>query len=102
MKQRPPIQTNHSVADLRQVLDKVLSRMGISAEDLITILESDQGFIGSAEVASLLGIERQTLRVWISDGKLPEGFPQPYKVNRTNKWLRKDVNAYFANLTNKV
>ena len=58
--------------------------------------EQNQRYISSNEVAYLLDIKPQTLRKQICSDSLPQGFPRPLKCNGRNKWIRSDINAYFA------
>ncbi|MDV7024314.1 helix-turn-helix transcriptional regulator [Escherichia coli] len=123
-------QTYHSVADLQlTALAETIHQMGISTEELrmrllhdkalrdaifrptqtgyqnnpanVNRVIDDQGVIGTAEVASLLGVKNQTLLKWVCYDTLPQNFPRPFKIRRKNKWRIKDVSAYFANLTNE-
>ncbi|EOI1393895.1 helix-turn-helix transcriptional regulator [Klebsiella oxytoca] len=48
------------------------------------------------EVASLLGLQPQTIRKWICHDSLPEGLPKPKKLNRKNCWLRTDIESFIA------
>ncbi len=62
----------------------------------LTTEEQRQRYIGPNEVAIMLDIKPQTLRKQICYDTLPKGFPRPNKINGRNKWIRSDVNAYFA------
>lgn len=129
MKQYTLSQTHHSVADLQlTALAETIHQMGISTEEFrmrllhdkalrdailrptktgyqnnpanVNRVIDDQGVIGTAEVASMLGVKNQTLLKWVCYDTLPLNFPRPFKIRRKNKWRIKDVSAYFANLTN--
>ncbi|WP_193163240.1 helix-turn-helix transcriptional regulator [Enterobacter ludwigii] len=130
MKQSPLPQTHHSVADLHlAALAETINQMGIRTEELrmrllhdkalrdailrpaktryqnnsvnVKRVIDDQGFIGTTEVASMLGVKNQTLLKWVCYDTLPQNFPRPFKIRRKNKWRIKDVSAYFVNLTNE-
>lgn len=130
MKQYILPQTHHSVADLQlTALAETIHQMGISTEELrmrllhdkalrdailrptqtgyqnnpanVNRVINEQGVIGTAEVASMLGVKSQTLLKWVCYDTLPQNFPRPFKIRRKNKWRIKDVSAYFANLTNE-
>ena len=58
--------------------------------------EQGHRYINLTEVAFMLNIKPQTLRKWICHDKLPVGLPKPEKINGRNKWIRSDINAYFA------
>ena len=131
MKQSALSQKHYAAVDLQlTALAETINQMGISAEELRMRLLSDnalrhailrptqtihqnnsanakrviddQGVIGTADVASMLGVKNQTLLKWVCYDTLPQNFPRPFKIRRKNKWRIKDVSAYFANLTYEV
>ncbi|EDT6683815.1 hypothetical protein UJ50_002768 [Salmonella enterica subsp. enterica] len=131
MKQYTLPQIHHSVADIQlTALAETIHQMGICTEELrmrllhdkalrdaifhpaqtgyqnnpanVDCVIDDQGVIGTAKVASMLGVKNQTLLKWVCYDTLPQNFPRPFKIRRKNKWRIKDVSAYFANLTNEI
>nr|WP_240348951.1 helix-turn-helix domain-containing protein [Pectobacterium aquaticum] len=52
--------------------------------------------ISIRQLAELLGRKQQTIRVWLSEEKLPPGLIRPRKIKGQNYWRWEDIQNFIA------